>query len=116
MHLGLAHSTNRLQHVGALPSLLIRDPQAGQAIPTCPIRAHSQDLEHFETFGDFAESITYAGTTRRCLPTPPASTIILAHEHCISKRIQRQVVPDGSTSFALCFQRLLPPFQFNNGS
>jgi hypothetical protein len=41
---------------------------------TCPIRAHFEDLEHFQAFGDFTESITYAGTTRRRLPTPPAST------------------------------------------
>ncbi len=43
-------------------------------ILVCPIRVHIQDLQHFEAFREFAESVTYAGTTPDRLPTPTPGT------------------------------------------
>jgi hypothetical protein len=51
-------------------------PASTRKVPTGRIRAGFRDLEHIEVFGDFAESISYAGTACGKLPTPPASNLL----------------------------------------
>jgi hypothetical protein len=67
----------------------------------CPIRAHFEDLEHFEAFGDFVESVTCVRTTRRSLPTPPASTNFLQLTSHSNTRPKRSVA--GAHSRVLAF-------------
>jgi hypothetical protein len=68
------YSAKLPRNAGPIPSLPFAELSLGEIL-VCPIRAHIQDLQHFEAFRDFAESVTYAGTTPGRLPTPPASTI-----------------------------------------
>src|SRR5579859_3223450 len=72
-------------------------PKSGtfqEQILACPIRAHIQDLEHFEAFHDFAESVSYAKTTPRRLSTPPASTMFLGVLSWLSPSLRAGNPPD----------------------
>ncbi len=64
------YSAKLPRNAGPIPSLPFAELSLGEIL-VCPIRAHIQDLQHFEAFRDFAESVTYAGTTPGRLPTPP---------------------------------------------